>query len=211
VDSKKRDQMTEKKVARLLGCWILSWQLAFAQAVPKELNIQVVQGEGSVNRTGGRAAQDPIVRVCDQDGKPVPGAAVVFTLPTSGATGEFTGSGKDLTVMTDEKGLATAHGLKVNAITGKLQIHVSASYKGQTSRTLITAFTMNPEGTHHGGSGKWIALVAIIGGAAAGGVLAASRKSNNSAPGASSPGGGAGATPSIVLTPGSSTVGAPPH
>src|SRR5215204_6654102 len=62
---------------------------AFAQNPPAEINIVVVEGEGAVNNVGQRSTSHPVVRVEDENQKPISGAAVVFTLPTDGASGEF--------------------------------------------------------------------------------------------------------------------------
>jgi len=130
----------------------------------------------------------------------------VFTLPTSGPTGDFAGHGKTMTVTTDEKGLATARGLKVNDVVGKLPIHVTASYRGQLARATITEFNMAPEGKHGGGSKKMLTILLLVGAGGAGAALIATHASGGT-PG--TPGGGGSGGAVIVLTPGSSTVGGP--
>ncbi len=164
-----------------------------------------MDGEGAINNVGQRAVHDPSVRIEDENQKPIPGAAVVFTLPTEGPSGEFSNGSKTLTVVTDDRGIAAAHGLKVNWVAGKLQIHINASYRGQTARTDITQFDMSVPGKTAKGSNKkiWI-VVAVVAAAAGGGAAAAFHG------GSSSPAGGAASTPAIVITPGSGTVG-PPH
>jgi len=61
--------------------------------LPASLNIVVVEGEGAINNIRQRVARDPMVRVEDNNHKPIAGAVVVFTLPTEGATGEFGNAG----------------------------------------------------------------------------------------------------------------------
>src|SRR5262245_24487457 len=82
--------------------FLLSFQIAapaaHSQTMPTELNLVVVEGEGAINNVRQRSAREPIVRVEDENHKPVAGAAVVFTLPTEGATGEFGGGSKTLTM-----------------------------------------------------------------------------------------------------------------
>src|SRR6476620_2298283 len=109
-----------------------------AQTMPTELNIVVVEGEGATNNVRQRVARDPIVRVEDENHKPIAGAAVVFTLPTEGATGEFANGAKSLTVLTDRDGTAAAQGLKMNPVAGKIPIHINASYRSLTARATIT-------------------------------------------------------------------------
>jgi hypothetical protein len=145
-----------------------------SQTLPTELNIVVVEGEGAVNNVRQRTARDPVVRVEDENHKPIAGAAVVFTLPTEGATGEFTKGAKSLTMITDSQGTATAQGLRLNQVAGKMPIHVNASYRGLTARTSITQFSVLPPGakpssSSGGGHGGLIAVLVVLGAAAAGG------------------------------------------
>ena len=180
------------------------------QPVPTALNIVVVEGEGAINNIRQRTVRDPIVRVEDENHKPIAAAAVVFTLPTEGATGEFANGSKNLTVMTDSQGLAKVQGMKVYQANGKLPIHVTASYRGLTARTTIMQFVEGaPPGAKaakHGGSGKIIAIVAVIGAAAAGGGVYAATRSSSSTTVTPPPAGPA----AIGLTPGTGTI-APPH
>jgi hypothetical protein len=157
-------------------CLFLTCPPLPAQALPTELNIVVVEGEGATNNVHQRIAREPAVRVEDEHQKPVAGAAVVFTLPTEGATGEFSNGGKSLTVITDSQGMAVAHSLRLNQVAGKMPIHVNASYRGLTARASITQFSILPPGAKpstssgsHGGHGGLTAILIVIGAAAAGG------------------------------------------
>jgi hypothetical protein len=210
----KLGEMIRTRQALLsLTCCLLTWQSLLAQDVPTKLSLVVVQGEGAANRAGGRAALNPSVRVEDQDNRPIRSAVVVFTLPTSGASGEFEGGGKTVTVVSDDKGVAAVHGLKLNDVTGTMQILVNVAYRGQTASAVITEFTVAPNGVSHGKStGKWVAILALVGGGAAGAVFATRKSSASNSSGGSpstGPGTGSGAPATIVLTIGSSSVGAP--
>jgi hypothetical protein len=178
---------------------------------PAVLNLVIVEGEGAINNIRQRVARDPIVRVEDENRKPVAGAVVVFTLPTEGATGEFGGGAKSVTVTADAQGLAKAQGLKLGGLGGKLPIHVTASYRGRSARITITQFVEVPAGVKPGnpsGHGKLIAILAVVGGAAAGGaVYATTRKS--SSPGVVTPPPPSGPTP-IGIAAGTGTI-APPR
>jgi hypothetical protein len=179
---------------------------ALSQDLPAELNVIVVSGEGAINNIGQRAPSSPAVEVRDEKGKPVAGAAVVFTLPTAGSSGEFSDGSKHLTVMTDAQGRAVAKGLKANSIPGKVPIHVNVSYRGLTARVNITQFNMavpGRSGSSMGTGKKVLIFLAVAAAGAAGGVYAITRNGNNSSP--ASP-----ASPPIVVSPGSGTVG-PPH
>lgn len=181
---------------------------AYAQNPPAELNLVVVDGEGAINNIGQRALHDPVVRVEDENHKPVSGAAVVFTVPTEGASGEFAKGEKSLVVTTDQQGQAVAQGLKANQVAGRLQIHVTASYRGRTARTNITQFNMAVPGKKTGGgSGKKVAIILVIAGAAAGGGIAAAALGGKSSSAVTPP---TPPAPTITITPGTGTIG-PPH
>ena len=161
-------------------CYLMSLNglapTAAAQTLPAQINIVVVSGEGAESRPAARDA-DPAVRIEDDDRQPVAGVPVVFALPVSGTSGEFTNGAKTLAVVTDKNGLATAHELKTNEIPGKLQIYVTASFHGLRARTLINQIVEGVPGAptriqrtaKSGGTWKWVLLgVAAAGGAAAG-------------------------------------------
>jgi hypothetical protein len=180
---------------------------AKAQAPPVALNIVVLEGEGATNNARQRMVREPVVRIEDENHKPIAGAAVVFTLPTEGATGVFSNGSQTLTVITDNNGRAAGKGLRLNQVTGKLPIHVAASFRGLSARTIVNEINEGVPGAKTsvgggGGSGKLIAILAIAGAAAGGGVYFATHKS------ASSP--ASPATPptavSIGLTPGTGII-----
>ncbi|HUI76381.1 MAG TPA: hypothetical protein VLY24_00660 [Bryobacteraceae bacterium] len=176
---------------------------AFSQ---QALNLVVVEGEGAINNVRQRTARDPIVRVEDENHKPIAGAAVVFLLPTQGASGTFAGGVQTLTVMTNNQGLAVGRGLKPNNIQGQYQIRVNASFRGQTTSISISqsnAVAAAGAAAAAGISGKLLAVILIAGGAAAAGAVAATRA-----------GGGSSSTPPVApttITAGSGSVGAPSH
>jgi len=149
------------------------------QNLPAHIDILVAEGEGVTNKTRQRVAHDPVVKIEDDDHRPLADAVVVFALPVSGTTGEFANGSKTLTVVTDKEGMAAAHGLKTNEVPGKLQIYVTASYHGLRAKTLINQFveavpgakTPTPElhTSKSGGRWKWVLLgIAAAGGAGAG-------------------------------------------
>lgn len=152
---------------------------ARAQGVPAHIRILVSAGDATPVNAGQRLLQDPSVTVEDDDHRPVAGAVVVFVLPVSGSTGEFPNGSKNLTVVTDANGVATARGIRVNDVPGKLQIYVTASYRGLRARALIDEFiaaapgaknrTREVQVSRSGGKWKWVMLgVAVAGGAGAG-------------------------------------------
>jgi hypothetical protein len=177
------------------------------QGVPSAIEVVVLRGEGVSGRVRERSTQDPAVRVLDDKEAHVVGAAVVFTLPTEGATGVFGNGSKTLTVLTDSEGVAVAQGLHFNQVPGKVPVHVNVSYKGLTTRTNITQVVVAPPGYKPGGGGgkgKVIAIVAGLAAAGAGGAIFALRSSGKtSTPTTPAP-------PGIGITPGTGTL-SPPH
>jgi hypothetical protein len=179
------------------------------ETIPTELNIVVVEGEGAVNKAGQRVTPEPRIRVEDEAHHPIAGAAVVFTLPTEGATGEFHNGSKTLVLTTDRAGEASAQGLRMNEVPGKTFLHVSVSYKGLSARTIISEENVLPPGVtpsaarNKHGHGALIAILVIVAGAAAGGAVYASQRGGGSSP--APPVGPTGPTP-IGITPGTGTV-----
>ena len=180
---------------------------AIAQGTGAQLNLIIVEGDGAINNIRQRTARDPIVQVEDENHKPVAGAAVIFALPSQGASGTFANGSNTLTVMTDEQGRAVARGLRPNTVKGQYQIHVTASHNGQTANANITQSNAVVAGAAGGAaaagiSGKLIAVLAIAAAAAAGGALYATHSGGNNNP--------AAATPTLVtIAAGTGTVGAP--
>lgn len=192
--------------------WVLALELAlapgFAQTPPSEtLSVTVIEGEGAINNTRLRTARDLVVQVDDENKQPVAGAAVVFTLPSQGASGSFADNQKIATVTTDPQGRAVARRFQPNTAAGKLEIRVNASWKGRTGRATITQFNMLVEpaaAPKKPGSGKLVAILAIVGAGAAGGAVYATRKGGSTSAAPAAP-----PVPVITITPGAGTLGPP--
>jgi len=195
----------------LLLAGILVLQLppmVLAQDAPPKLNLVVVEGDGAINNIRQRTAREPIVQVEDENHKPIAGAAVVFSLPSQGASGTFTGGSHTLTVLTDSQGRAIAHGLKPNSVQGQFQIHVNASYNGQTASASISqsnALAAAGAAASAGISAKLIVILAVAAAAAAGGALYAT----GAIGGSSNTNTGTPAASLVTITPGTGTVGPP--
>jgi len=174
--------------------------------LPTELNLVVVEGEGAINNIRQRVARDPVVRVEDENHKPIAGAIVVFTLPTEGATGDFNGQ-KTITVNTDAQGQAIGKGLRMNPTPGKVPIHITASYRGLAARTTINQSSVVPPGAKADSGGHHGALIGVlvaVGAAAgAGAAYALTHNSNSSSTPATPP--PAAPTP-IGITPGTGSI-----
>lgn len=175
-------------------------------AVPRpEMNILVLEGEGALHNLRSRQGRDIVVQVRDGNRNPLPGAAVVFTLPERGASGEFVSGSKVATVVADAQGRALARIVRPNSVPGKWEIAVSASHQGEAARASVAQFNMAVERDESAGGGgkKWLAVLAVAGAAAAGGAVALSRRGGGN-------GAASGPPPvSISITPTTGTIGPP--
>jgi hypothetical protein len=167
--------------------------------------VEVVEGEGALNSIAARRAREPVVRVQDREGRPVPGAVVNFILPAQGPGGAFAGGELSFTAVAGEDGKVAGRGLRPNRTAGPFQIRVTASAAGETAVASINQTNVAPPAGAAGNSRRYMWL-ALIGGAAVGGTVAATR-GGGSAPAPGSPGGGVpGGT---TVAPGSPTFGPP--
>jgi hypothetical protein len=176
----------------------------WSQQNPTGLQIVVVEGEGALNNIKQRVTRDPIVQVEDENHKPIQGASVVFTLPNQGPGGTFDNGTNTLTTMTNNQGQAVARGIRFNNQVGSMQIRVTASFGGQTATAVITQ--TNLIGTSGGGGGgggatKWLIILGVAGAVAAGVIVAT--RGGSSSPTTPPP------VPTVTITPGTPTVGAP--
>jgi hypothetical protein len=170
-----------------------------ATTVPR---IEVVEGDGAINNIRLHRAKEPVVRVVDQDGHPIPNAAVTFLLPGNGASGTFADGKASLTVMSDANGQAVGQGLRPNGSAGQFQIRVTTSFQGQAATTSISQ--TNAEPAQGGVSSKTILILALVGGAAAAGAAVALGKGKSSSSPTTTV-----TTTGVVISPGSPTFGPP--
>ncbi len=178
-----------------------------AQTDAPHLTIIVEQGEGAINNIKQRTAREAIVRVEDENHKPVAGAAVIFTAPSQGAGGSFAAGGANFNAVTGPDGRAFARGFHPNSVQGQFQIHVTASKDGQSASTTIGQTNAVVAGAAAaagaGISTKLIVILAVAAAAATGGALYATHSGGSSSSSST-------IAPPITVTAGSGTVG-PPH
>jgi hypothetical protein len=169
-----------------------------------KLRIVILEGDGAINNIRQRTAREPIVRIEDENRKPVAGALVTFTLPDHGAGAVFPDGSKSLMTYSDPKGQAKARGLKPNSIEGQFQISITATFRGAVSKLAIGQTNAMATTAVVGGgiSAKLIAILVATGAAVATGVAVAASggEGNGNAP--TQP-------PPIVITPGTPSVGKP--
>jgi len=184
---------------------------ALAFAIPADaiviVQLKVIEGEGTVYRTGTRATRGLTVLVTDENGKPVADAAVSFRLPDEGPSGVFNSGLKTEVVTTGADGRAAVWGMQWNKTQGPLEIRITA-VKDQARAGLISTQYLSESAApkaggdgvftaSHGGHTKWILIAAgVIGGAAAGLLL---DKSHSAA-------GAASTTSTTGITIGSPTI-----
>jgi len=178
-------------------CCSVAAQASLAAQSEVGLRLQIVQGEGSRNIIGQTAAVPIAVRVTDRNDQPIAGAAVIFTAPDSGASGDFDGE-VTFRAMTDEKGTATLKNYRPNRVEGRYPILVQAEYMGELATGIMVQNNVVVKKSH----GKMIAIVAAAGavGAAA---LAAKGGGGSSSPS------GSPSSPLPSITFGTATVGGP--
>ena len=147
------------------------------------LQIQVIEGEGEVHAPGSRSTRPLTIEVTDENGRPIPVAAVSFHLPEEGPSGQFANGLRTEVVTTDERGRASARGLRWNGAPGRLQIRIVAS-KEQVRAGIVSFQYINGTGSARGGGQApnlrrhrplWIAVAALAGGGAAAGMMATRR------------------------------------
>jgi hypothetical protein len=175
-----------------------------AQAASPAITIRFVEGQGAINNVNRGTAFEPIIEVLNEQGLPVKDASVTFTLPAVGPSGTFPDGGKSLLARTDENGRATARGMRPNRLPGQFEIRVTATYKGQSTTSVLTQTNAAPSTAEHSSGRKWVIILGLVGGAAAAGIIAASGGggSSSSATSASTP-------PAGSVTPGTPGFGAP--
>src|SRR5258708_33963225 len=82
------------------------------QPAPSRLNLVIVEGDGAINNLRQRVAREPVVQGEDENHRPLARAAVVFSLPSQGASGTFANRVRSLTVLAGDSGRAVAPGIQ---------------------------------------------------------------------------------------------------
>lgn len=156
--------------------------------------MKAVEGDGATYAPGSRATRGVSIVVTDESGRPVSGAIVSFTLPTTGASGEFASGTRTEIVTTRGDGRASVWGMRWNRLTGPVAMRVTAIH-GQSRADLVViqnlagAPSKSPAPSSIGGGHKWLWIG--LGGAAA---VAAAVTAGFSSKG--SPGSGTGSSAS---------------
>ena len=155
---------------------------ALAGQEPGRLQIRVLEGEGALNNIKQKVAHNPAVEVVDENGRPVAGAEVVFTLPFSGPSGTINGA-RTFQGKTDAEGRIAMSGMKPNDTEGRFVIKVDASKDGRQGNIVIAQVNTTAGGrvdksSSSGGHKKLVGILAAIGGGVAIGVASMSSGDN---------------------------------
>jgi len=186
---------------RGLLCCALAWNVALNASVIVQL--KVLEGEGTVYRTGTRATRGLTVLVTDETGKALENAAVSFRMPDEGPSGVFGSGLRTEVVTTGPDGHATVWGMQWNKTPGPVEIRITAVKEQARAGIISTQYlsdSIAPKGggegvfsAGHKGRAKWILVAVAAGGAVAG--LAFGRSK--------------GATPAVATAPTTVTIGNP--
>ncbi len=98
-----------------------------ARAETVILQLQVLEGEGGVFAASSRALRPVAVRVTDEIGAPVAGAAVSFRLPEEGVTGTFQNGLKTDLVLSGPDGRAVSPNVAWGPLAGPVRLRVTAA------------------------------------------------------------------------------------
>jgi hypothetical protein len=187
--------------------WLPAWQQAAPQAGQTEsstanrvgLKIIVLEGQDDfVSPT--KYNLPPVVEVRDANDRPIEGAEVTFSLPTTGPGGIFPGLQLTKTVRTNVQGQAAASGFTPNNQAGQYTIHVTAKAGNLTGTAEIRQNNLvgAPEPTRQSWIGRWkYWLIAGGAAAAAAGIILATQGD----------GGGTSTDTTITITPGTVVIG----
>lgn len=173
----------------------------------RSLKVTALAGNNALNDLERGLMAPLVVQVLDQNDRPVEGAEVVFRFPLDGPGAVFRGGNTSQTVRTNGQGQAAAMNWTANNQVGSFSVRVTVVYGNQLGDAMVSMTNVTKiVGEGRGGqkqakwySSKWVKIALIAGGAATvAGIVLATRG-----------GGGASTPPTITITPGSPTVGAP--
>src|SRR5258708_196342 len=134
---------------------MLAWAGSCGASVIVQL--KVVEGEGTVYRTGTRATRGLSVLVTDETGKPVVDAAVSFRLPDDGASGVFGSGLRTEVITTGPDGRATVWGMQWNKTPGPVEIRITAVKDQARAGLISTQYLSNAVASNAGGEGVFSA------------------------------------------------------
>jgi hypothetical protein len=133
------------RVASLAGALVLALPAVIGAQVAT-VQLKVVEGEGAVHASGGRAVKPLIVEVTDETGHPVVGAAVSFHFPEQGPSGIFFNGLRTDVVISDTAGRATVRGFQLNHNAGPFQFRITAAKDQARAGIISTQYVSDAKG-----------------------------------------------------------------
>lgn len=141
-------------------------QAGGAAIVPAALTIVIEEGDNAVNDIQQRVTREVIVRVDDENHRPVSEAAVTMLLPRSGASGIFSTGSRVVNLVTDDTGRVKASFTPQKA--GQFKIQITATKSGHKAEYSLLETNQVIAGSAAAASGAG-AAAGTAGGAASGG------------------------------------------
>jgi hypothetical protein len=195
-------RQVQRRLLRFLT--VLCFQLIFCAstfaAQQAGLQIIVLTGNGEENVINEIPPQPFSVRVVDAANRPVTGANVMFTAPSTGPSGSFP-TGLTFNTITDEEGRALGLLYRPNSVEGSYTIQVRVEYQGQSAMATVRQSNVLVQKSSKMSSKRKFVFIALAG---AGAAIAASGLSG---------GGGSGNSgtpprpPTPTITFGGSSIG----
>jgi len=161
----------------------------------------VVSGNGEENVINEIPPAPFAVRVVDAANRPISGAMVMFTAPSSGASGSFP-TGLTFSTISDEDGRALGLLYRPNSVEGVYTIQVRVEYQGESAMATIRQSNVLVAKKAEMSSKRKFVYVALAG---AGAAIAATALSGGG--GGSSNSGGPARPPVPTITFGGSSIG----
>jgi hypothetical protein len=165
-----RMRLKWRRLIVVVLCQLLALLPAMGQqaGVQNGLKIVIVSGAGAKNVVQQITPRPIVIRIDDASGHPAAGAAVTFTAPEPGPSGEFAMASPTITLTTGPDGLASAGSFHPNGVLGPYQIQVRADFRGQTATAGVPQINVAQPKGHK----KLIAII-LLTAAAAGAAIAA--------------------------------------
>jgi hypothetical protein len=189
---------------RIRALWVYLLSGALVSWGQQGLRLEATQGDGAFNDVGSREISNVEVVVKDSSDRPVSGAKVTFTLPFSGPGAVFPDGGRELTVTSDQIGVARMAGARSNRQEGRFNIKVTAAANDGRTGSLVVSQSNTSAISSKSRTNKGFLILGLVGGGATAALFAL--RGGGSSP--STPGAPAVPT-STSLSAGVLTVGAP--
>jgi hypothetical protein len=128
----------------------------------QNLRLEILRGAAAYNNAASTSAVTPSVRVTDAAGKPVSGALVIFTAPSSGPSLDFAGDGPLAHTETDESGSAVAPHSRPVGGNGPVEIEVVAEKGGDSVHASLVQINLGLDSGQAAPEDLNVTLIGIV-------------------------------------------------